>query len=739
MSFFVLVNLEVLKQSMVNTDDDCPDALSPPEVVRQRVLSESVQVSSKDETRRDSTGDTQGKEDKPLAGQQAADAAKQEKSRKYKVFLFVSSTVVAVLSLFVYLFAPWVENLYIVHKVSITSRDSFLWDAWISPSDQGIPMFREFHFFNITNAKDVLLGIPPIFQIIGPYSYEERRVKNESSVMFHPESGTVSYTYYTNFLWNDKDSVDRDTGRKLHENDAIVMLNGAIYGIAERLGRLPDVIYDGSKGGLPITKDGSCTILSWVVNSLEAISPTSLFVPVTAHELLWGYVDPIWESVRPMMEFINYTAAIHFRTEWNMTNLIPSPYTYRSGQKCPLWDDLTECNNSMILRCEEKSGDGWHIGDEDTRKVNRANGPYEPIELDLDNGIGSMNRFVGTNDSWWWGHTWGDGLSDTPIIEPSGYIEPPANAFGPGHRRRPRIDVTKLLAECRAVHGSDGMRFSPINRVRRDRPLTTYMDMMYRHFQFDYMRDSVVRGIDALRFGLSRADVVVPASITEADSDELYIAAHRNHLCFQMEQEGFFNMSRVAFGPGYVAKAMFLDTKLEPWQMNFSITAPAATVRKPPPPGASLRTSADGERWVTLGLEDYFQWRYNGRNSSEYREAFESYLDVHPLTGVSLQASAKGMGMMIMQPVTITGCKTMPQSKHLPKTLYPAFWAERRTVVSEHWASVLRRYLFEMHLMHWMLVASAAFFTVVAVVTATLLARQRAAMRARQFDLYGTQ
>ena len=351
---------------------------------------------------------------------------------------------------------------FVVHgAVTVAGPRSLLYPAFLNPENDGIYTYRKYTWFNITNPYEVANGSKPIITEVGPFVYREVDAKDPHSVRWFL-NGSVGYKYTTRLIFEPAMSVDALTDRQLSENETLVVLNPPLKGLTYRIGRLPKRfealgIHDvpgrffgcaaanytallGAQGGfdLPLNISHLLHLLyddvalpdidPGTVRKL-IVGPYGIFTPRTNYELLWGYTDPIWRDVHPVISILGYSAATYYQTQWNDTNVVPSPYTYRSGQKCPLWNDLGDCNSTVNDFTMEESGrtggivppaqaaqgpDDWLPGHPapagDTTHRETVTGPVVPSGDYLRPGLGAspanhgdMTQYAGQRLNWWWG------------------------------------------------------------------------------------------------------------------------------------------------------------------------------------------------------------------------------------------------------------------------------------------------------------------------------------------------
>eukprot|EP00744_Colponema_vietnamica_P016453 GILI01023086.1.p1 GENE.GILI01023086.1~~GILI01023086.1.p1 ORF type:complete len:389 (+),score=64.89 GILI01023086.1:46-1167(+) len=351
-------------------------------------------------------------------------------------------------------------------------------------------------------------------------------------------------------------------------------------------------------------------------------------------------------------------------TEWNGTYPVPSPYTYRSGQLCPLYQDYTNgCNNTLNQDTIEETG-----VDDYTR-------------------AGVLTQWAGQQQLWWWGvpidgYTSGE---DVVVNQPAvGISDDPFPA--PYHEECP-VNLST---------GTNGMRWGPIDVVSKSTPLPAYADFCFRNMDFEYSADSTIKGIDSWRFGL-------PASAMSNST--------QNKKCFQQHRDGFFNFTQTILGPVYAVKNWFLGAPFHDSEVNVTFSVPNESEPVP------LRT--------------YLNAYLDGSDPVAFQQRFDSFIDVEPLTGTTLQAVVQGMAVTPLGKIAIDGCdltKAMSWTDNVTDTLVPLVILERYVIVPDNLASEIRLRLFQMNLAQDLIYVGIALgaVAIVAVLAFVLIRKRRA-------------
>ena len=582
--------------------------------------------------------------------QDSIDGGKAPRMHRWVFRAMMFGAVLLTLSGVLLAIMPWAVHRIVWNDVSITSTSSRLYLDWLDPAHDHIAIYRSFYFFNCTNPMEAMLsGVQPNYVRRGPYVYRESRKKIASSVRWYNDEGTVGYQYESYFAFDETLSRDDVTGDVLRESDDVVMVNMGLYGLTYRMSQLPPLIINGSSGFKDVYKWEACLGLSAMLQP-QQIGPKSLFMNRSIGEILWGYSDPIWSLVHDFLPLVNYTAAYMFRSEWNGSYVVPSPYSFRSGQQCPLWDNLSHCNNTANMETREVSG------------------------ADYGSDMGSITQWAGQSSLWWWG-------SEIPMYDGGEGIE--THEEGPIVMPRadePQPNQSAIDLMCRAVHGSDGFRFGP--SVGQDSVLSYFADLFWRSVDMVFWKKSSVFGIDTLRFHVSNGTL---------ESSEY------NKHCFQQHRRGIFNFSRPLFGPAVAIKENFLDTDVTSNDLNFTLSHYICLDNKTTGDGVKNCTSRTmSEPMEVLAyLEKHHQ---RDSDPEAFREAFESYLDVHSLSGITLSAQARGTLFTPTFPLHVDGCDGIfPDEQQIARSLAPLATVNRFTTLSPALASHIRSVMSILH------------------------------------------
>eukprot|EP00210_Caulerpa_lentillifera_P004668 g4453.t1 len=142
----------------------------------------------------------------------------------------------------------------------------------------GETYYTRFYFFNITNLDDVRYnGSKPILQECGPYTYRTSAEKVEVAFYWN---GSISYKERTYYY----PEPSMTTGTF---NDIIITLNMPLVGVLKRIQNISNSF---------VLRLIMGRIVSYLSQSGEGLSE-GLFVGRTVNQLLWGYNDPLLQTL----------------------------------------------------------------------------------------------------------------------------------------------------------------------------------------------------------------------------------------------------------------------------------------------------------------------------------------------------------------------------------------------------------------------------------------------------------
>uniref|UniRef100_A0A7S1MGS8 Uncharacterized protein n=1 Tax=Neobodo designis TaxID=312471 RepID=A0A7S1MGS8_NEODS len=586
---------------------------------------------------------------------------------------------------------PAIVRDYVVRYSALDNSASKLFRAWQNANAVGIPVYRKYYFYNVTNPYEVFTGVAPNIVEVGPFVYREVTQKYDIRWFLN---GSVGYKYKRLMHFEPAMSIDELTGRPLDAKMATFTVpNPALKGILYRVGKLAD-----SK----VNKDwkleiDACTYLDFLVNN-TIVGPMGYFSQHTPDEFLWGYVDKLWDSVHWLLPAVGYDASTVFQCQWNGTAVVPSPYSYRAGMRCPLWQNQSACNGSSVGYTMETSG---RTGDQITIPPSQRMQPRPGTWLPLNPGVeappgapsptpyvpysqdtrqhGTITQWAGQRSQWLWGpvldgltggedphprDTWHASLRDSGLFGTA--------AAGATYDDEDLTSSHPNAAQCRTITGTDGTRFPPLQPGGGT--LDVFVDMIGRSFSFSDTGRHTDSDIEANRYRFS---------------DETLADSTANRYCYGGRFTGLFNLSRPAFGPGIASLSFFQrscfrsDGALVPGSPNRArrcvdrlwegdngatdtddgFTGPGLTVNLtfevPPvwdPEAAAPLHVPRPPANDRISLDAYVTARAGGTDQATLDEFYGNYVDVNQLTGVVMRGRSDAMVSLALGPYTVDGC-----------------------------------------------------------------------------------
>jgi len=145
--------------------------------------------------------------------------------------------------------------------------------AWSAPS---LPIYMNFHFFNVTNVEEVMKGGKPNVEEVGPYVYREKREK--ADITFNSDNSEVSYK--DKIWYHFEPSMSSGS-----EDDLITNYNLPFIGVVSAL--------------LEANRTGNAKAAGAVLllNGKVRVKKIKLFDYNTVGELLWGHTSSFFDAV----------------------------------------------------------------------------------------------------------------------------------------------------------------------------------------------------------------------------------------------------------------------------------------------------------------------------------------------------------------------------------------------------------------------------------------------------------
>ena len=193
--------------------------------------------------------------------------------------LTVAGGVIGLLLVIFGIVIDHVPAIVMQRSVPIVDRpQSKSFPGWLNPS---LPIYMNFHFFNVTNVDEVLAGEKPVLEEQGPYVYREKREK--VNIEFNEDNSEVSYNEKISFFFEPSMSAGS-------EDDIVSNYNLPFIGTISALLKAKA---DGNpKAGLAVL----------LLNGKVMANGISLFTFNTVKELLWGHTSEffnlVWKNKR---------------------------------------------------------------------------------------------------------------------------------------------------------------------------------------------------------------------------------------------------------------------------------------------------------------------------------------------------------------------------------------------------------------------------------------------------------
>lgn len=142
-----------------------------------------------------------------------------------------------------------------------------------------LPVWKDFYFFNLTNAAEFAEGAKPNVTQVGPYSYREERRKFFQYVS--PDGSELTYNQSKLFFWDNATS-----GPGLEEGDTICTINIPLLAAIDQVEEY--------------AKENSAFVAELakiMLHAIISVTGAKLHVCVGARDLAWNYTDPFVEEL----------------------------------------------------------------------------------------------------------------------------------------------------------------------------------------------------------------------------------------------------------------------------------------------------------------------------------------------------------------------------------------------------------------------------------------------------------
>ncbi|PAA66909.1 hypothetical protein BOX15_Mlig007247g2, partial [Macrostomum lignano] len=177
---------------------------------------------------------------------------------------------------------------------------SFTFKAWNSPST---PIYMQFWLFSITNPQEFLSGGKPLLNDVGPFTYQERRVK--SGVEFNSNGSVLRYQQSTFYHFR------RDLSC-CWEDTNVTTLNLMYVGLTHKM-------------------QYSSSYVKNIANNLLRSGKHRLVMTRPAKQILWGYHDVLLKTMQPIARLAGATLKSELGLFADKNGSLGDPYQIRTG------------------------------------------------------------------------------------------------------------------------------------------------------------------------------------------------------------------------------------------------------------------------------------------------------------------------------------------------------------------------------------------------------------------------
>jgi hypothetical protein len=383
---------------------------------------------------------------------------------------------------------------FILKQIPLDNPTKLVFKVWADTSYDGTSVKRKLYFYDVTNAHDVVdKHARPDLRRVGPYVYREHQWNPYEDIFYGPD-GSVGFTYRDTLTFIPEESIDAN-GNQLSEADKVTTMNFPFFALIHRL-----TAFAGTSFIAPwVVASQVCPKIEAFLAASGAVGDTGIFVRRNISDLLWGYADPMFLELSATFGALGYDLPTRFHYFFNGSIPAPSPASAAQGQKCPVWDDQSVCNQSAVDLTRAWTGGDWGVMPPRDPTDTEARYDAEMIQdtsLPKDvSHIGSVASWAGNDRMWWWG------------------------------------DPETYGGDCQRFEGGTGMTYPPM--MDADSTPYVFIDDMYRKLKLVYVQDGSTKGIPTKRFIIH--------------NDELGFSS--NSACYHQQYIGVFNITPVVFAP----------------------------------------------------------------------------------------------------------------------------------------------------------------------------------------------
>jgi len=184
-------------------------------------------------------------------------------------------------------------------QLTLTDSSSPVFQNWADPTENGVDIYMTFSLWNLTNHEAVLDGATPELELVGPWTYTERRLKH--SFTYNEDKSLVYYKENKTFYYYDvpcppgTQPMGTDIRCSLPEDAIIRTINIPLMTVVslleEQLGMLLAPFMGILNSTLPASDQPGNTI----------------FVERTMPQVVFGFDDPLLKALRATLAQFNIT------------------------------------------------------------------------------------------------------------------------------------------------------------------------------------------------------------------------------------------------------------------------------------------------------------------------------------------------------------------------------------------------------------------------------------------------
>ncbi|KAK8379449.1 hypothetical protein O3P69_019391 [Scylla paramamosain] len=418
-----------------------------------------------------------------------------------KVMTGVGATLVVLCSIFIGVF-PLIFNT-IVDKMLVIREDSDTFEAFVTPP---IPIYMQFWLFNVTNPEEIRFnGAKPVLEQVGPYTYEEVRVKYAFD---WSKEGTVSYLQNKSYIFSPELSGER------RESDLITSINVLMVSLAAQASTLHPVLllllelaFLRFSEKLFIRKPVGDLLFKGYPQPLLA-EVTKIFGDPMGNNGRFGIFYPLASHVfQGRQDLISSTIWTQLEASLDLFETHEAGDILFYGYDLPAFNfDFSGLGN-LVPKLDETEGWSGTLAD-----IMDQMGFQDIPQVVLDNKLALLLGVNNTDDKVYEVKTGSDGMGDFMNIQSWNGSSTLHYWKGEGAQY------------CNMINGTDGSQYPP--RLTRDSVLRIYTSELCRSLYLTYEKDLYHHGIPVYRYVPPREVLEDP----EVNHDNLcYCVPDRDH------------------------------------------------------------------------------------------------------------------------------------------------------------------------------------------------------------------